>query len=122
MPLTNIGLETGHEIDKKRMTSGICRLKHTSLRHQTLHLVTSDYVTLLERLDCKVLSSRLILRQQHLTTSQTTVRQCGNKIIILIQYLKCRRLRISVALADRMDHARSKRLSVLSPDLNTVSV
>jgi len=51
------------------MTDGVCRLKHTSLRHQTLHLVSWDNVALLQRLYCKILSRQLVLSQQHLYTS-----------------------------------------------------
>jgi len=48
------------------MTDGVGRLKHTSFRHQTLHLVASNYVALLQRLDGEVLACQLVLGQQYL--------------------------------------------------------
>ena len=48
------------------MTDSVGRLKHTSFRHQTLHLVASNYVALLQRLDGEVLARQLVLGQQYL--------------------------------------------------------
>jgi len=55
------------------MTGSVCRLKHTSLRHQTLHLVTCNNVTLLQRLYRKILARRLVLSQQHLTKAEPEI-------------------------------------------------
>jgi len=76
---TDLGLEAGHEVDEERMPAGVGRLKHTSLGHQTLHLITCNYVALLQCFYRKIFSRLLVLRQQHLTASEAklfTIRQC----------------------------------------------
>jgi len=67
---TNPRLEACHEVDEEWMADRVGRLKHASFRHQTLHFVPCNYVTLLQRLYCKILTRHLVLSQQHLHASE----------------------------------------------------
>ena len=59
-------LKTADEVHEERMPHGVHDLKDVFLRHEALHLVTSENVRLLQRFYRKVLAGRQMLRQYNL--------------------------------------------------------